>query len=122
LYSGIFSTIICIVQGELDFSCRIESGFQDLGQHFHVVDGRIPLGKHGPEPIGVKSTKESLPLLAFLFDPVIEVAGLQFLRAPGQIGITAPAGGWTTAAEPWGPPSICLPATHIWVRLSNSIS
>jgi hypothetical protein len=51
-----------LVQGELDFSCRVKSGFQDLGQHFHVVGGRVTLGKQCPEPVSVKSTKESLPL------------------------------------------------------------
>jgi hypothetical protein len=54
--------------------------------------GRWPytLRKHGPKPVGVEPAKERFPLLAFLFDPVIEVAGLQFLRAPGQIGIGHP--------------------------------
>jgi hypothetical protein len=62
-----------IVQGELDFTCRVESVFQDLGQHLHVIDGRVPLGEHRTKPIGVEPAKEGFPLLAFLFNPVIQV-------------------------------------------------
>jgi hypothetical protein len=32
--------------GRIGFHRRVESGFQDLGQHLHVIDGRIPLGEH----------------------------------------------------------------------------
>jgi hypothetical protein len=79
-----------LVQGELNFTGRVESVFQYLGQHLHMVDGRVPLGEHSPKPIGVKPAKESFPLLAFLFDPVIQVLGLQFFRAPGQIRVRHP--------------------------------
>ena len=79
-----------VVQGELNFTGRVKPVFQDLGQDLHVIDGRITIGEHRTQSIGIEPTKEGFSVPAFLFNPVVEITGLQFSRASGQVGIRHP--------------------------------
>jgi hypothetical protein len=46
----------------------------------------VPLGEYGTKPISIEAAEERFPILVFLFNPVIQVAGLQLGWTSGKAG------------------------------------
>ena len=76
-----------VIEHVLDFLLRPESKLRHLRQDLPVVDGGVAVGEHGADTwLSVEPAEEGFALLPFLLQPVVQVLGLKFSRAPLQVG------------------------------------